>query len=803
MNNINSNTVHFKTNVLLKNIIGKDLINNDNIAILELVKNSFDASATSVLIRFKNLILNDDNRLEKDSQIPSTILIRDNGTGMDLDDIRTKWLNIAYSEKKLLKERGVAHFAGAKGVGRFSCDRLGERLDLYTRKQNEDIIHLYINWIDFEKDGAVDLTIQDIPITYSIISESEFNKRFHFGLSSGTVLEITKLRSQWLVRDSKKNVGFDVDKLLSLRQSLEKLVSPNKAFHKNDVSVVLDVPELSRYDESVPKENKISGEIKNKIFEELDFATTSIEAEISPDGKTIQTTLQDKGRKIFDIFEKNIEYNKIKNIKITIYFLNTYAKAFFTRKTGIRAVDFGSIFLFVDGFRVNPLGDFGNDWLRLDQRKAQGYARNLGTREVIGRIEVNDPSHAIKIVSSREGIVSDKTTSDIVSLQAGRYEGFFYKTLRRLERFVVDGLDWDKVNNPVEAEKAVLQKGNAANTNNFVLSSKEKDINIINTAVSIICQDAKPENIISLYINDELLDELTEERASAGKNKLQELINTYKIDIVDGEEYKKTIAALEKKEKEVKELERKVAMEEQKNLYLLASKGGIPQNIRDLIHHIKLMTKEINGHVSFMISSVEQNSIKKDDAIRRLNKIKIQADKTLKISEMMTFAGFKIQSAKQRFDVPRFVKEYLSSPNVLSPASRDLSIEIKGDFVGFWVYSSIFEISLILDNLLSNSVKANANNVLVQIANSKDDYCVIDFSDDGNGIEDVFLNHPEDLFSLGVTTTDGSGIGLYSVRELLKRISTAQASITFIGNNVALKGACFRLEFKHGEERQS
>ena len=99
MNSINKqNTVYFKTNVLLKNIIGKDLINNDNIAILELVKNSFDASATNVLIRFNNLILNDDELPEKNSQIPSTIIIRDNGIGMDLADISKKWLNIAYSD---------------------------------------------------------------------------------------------------------------------------------------------------------------------------------------------------------------------------------------------------------------------------------------------------------------------------------------------------------------------------------------------------------------------------------------------------------------------------------------------------------------------------------------------------------------------------------------------------------------------------------------------------------------------------------------------------------------------------------
>lgn len=799
MNEMNNSTMHFKTNVLLKNIIGKDLINNDNIAVLELIKNSFDARASEVLVRFSNLLINDDQNANGKSLLPSTIIIKDNGKGMNLTDISDKWLNIAYSEKKLLKDRRIENFAGAKGVGRFSCDRLGSFLDLYTKKDGGEIIHLHINWTDFEKEDRINLTIQDIDVDCEVISDSDFFKIFHFSIEHGTILKITKLRTQWLNRNTKKST-LEVEKLLSLRRYLEKLVSPNKIFHKNDVSIVLDVPEAREYDKSALPDQRLSGVIENKIFEQLDFATTSIEAEISADGGSIVTVLKDKGETIFNIAEKNTEYKHIKNIKIIIYFLNTYAKAFFTRKSGIRPVDFGSIFLFIDGFRVNPLGDFGNDWLRLDQRKAQGYARYLGTREVIGRIEVNDPEHSIKIVSSREGIVADETTADIVSLQAGHYDGFFYKTLRRLERFVVDGLDWDKVKDSQKAEREVLTKGNQANTNEFILSSKEKNINIINVATSIICQDTIPENIISLFINDRLLDELTEEKARVGKDKLKELINDYKIDVVDSDEYRQVLDKLDKKEKEVRELEQKIKLEEQKNQYLIASKSGIPQHVRDLIHHIKIMTNEINGYVSTMISALEQNSLKKADALQKLNKIKHQVDKTYKVSQLMTFAGFKLQSAKQRFDVSRFSQEYLTSPDALISSSKDLNINVENDNNAFWVYSSIFDISLVFDNLLSNSIKAEAHNIHVKIYSPSTGQCIIDFSDDGNGVDDAFLNCSEELFSLGVTTTNGSGIGLYSVREMLKKVKTANATITFIGNGIILKGACFRIKFENVED---
>ena len=58
--------LHFKTNVQIKSIIGKDLINDDNIAILELVKNSFDADAKRVDISFCNLKNNDDKEGNKE-----------------------------------------------------------------------------------------------------------------------------------------------------------------------------------------------------------------------------------------------------------------------------------------------------------------------------------------------------------------------------------------------------------------------------------------------------------------------------------------------------------------------------------------------------------------------------------------------------------------------------------------------------------------------------------------------------------------------------------------------------------------
>src|SRR5205814_4977058 len=118
------------------------------------------------------------------------------GSGMTRNRLVGKWLNIAYSEKKYEQRKGKRFMAGNKGVGRFSCDRLGEKLDLYTRTHGGHVFHLAVDWEKFEVERRPNLQIQKIPI---ILERSDIDHvRSITGLSywtKGTVLHITGLRS--------------------------------------------------------------------------------------------------------------------------------------------------------------------------------------------------------------------------------------------------------------------------------------------------------------------------------------------------------------------------------------------------------------------------------------------------------------------------------------------------------------------------------------------------------------------------------------------------------------------------------
>jgi len=182
----------FRISSSLKDIIGRDLITSDFVAIFELVKNAFDAHAGIVDIEF------DEDR----------ITIVDDGKGMSQDDILEKWLFVAYSAKKtgdedanlprdyrnsIAERRG---YAGNKGIGRFSCDRLGEGLELYSRSINGPAVeHLVVDWTDFEQDPKSDFA--SVAVELSSTSAFPQSRLMLAPVSNGTMLVITRLREAW------------------------------------------------------------------------------------------------------------------------------------------------------------------------------------------------------------------------------------------------------------------------------------------------------------------------------------------------------------------------------------------------------------------------------------------------------------------------------------------------------------------------------------------------------------------------------------------------------------------------------
>jgi anti-sigma regulatory factor (Ser/Thr protein kinase) len=808
-----ANRLHFKTNVQLKSIIGKDLINNDNIAVLELVKNSYDAGSPRAIVEFKNLKENDDTENMDDySERSSKLLIKDFGVGMDDTDIEEKWLNIAYSEKK--SENG-RFLAGVKGVGRFSCDRLGRFLDMYTRKKDNPIYLISIDWEKFEVEDEKDLKIQDIDISRREIDEQEFKKKFNVNsFDQGTFIEISKLRSQWATLGKKGK--WDTSKILDLRRYLEKLINPNQAFHGKGFAIEMLIDEFSGDDALKKPAKKINGPIENKIFKKLNFTTTVIEAEISPAGDTITTALIDKNRNVFKVVEKNVDYRLLKDIKIVIFYLNPYAKAYFKRYMGIRSLDFGSIFLFINGFRVNPLGDYGDDWLRMEVRKGQGYAKFLGTREVVGRIEINDYDRNFKIISSREGIVKDRRFSQIVDTQPSFFGGLFYKTLKRLEKYVVEGLEWDRteitgktIEKMVDSSNWKYEPGNEK----YHMDQSVKDENVLESLSSIVLVDTKKDDIISLRINKELITQLLLEQKDKAREKFdkffsrnalfaKEILDDLTWDTINNvrEELEEKIKEIEEKEKTLankqreirdltdkkKELEEEVEKEkkkfnelknksadQEKQIYFLQRHVGASEEYDKLVklfHHVGITSGDISKNLRNLKRKISKETVSNDHLLKQIEKMAKASRKIKTISNMATYANINFSTDSLELtqeNLTGFIIQYIE--NVGQTNLKDklhVLLDKRKNYAPFIHDFNSIEIVMLFDNMFDNSRKAKAGIVTIEIISHSSELA-IKVRDNGCGIP---AEHIDKIFDFGFTTTDGTGLGLFHVKDIVENL---------------------------------
>src|SRR5205823_899366 len=94
-----------------------------HVALVELVKNSYDADATKVTVRFT----------PRAGRGPD-IEVSDNGSGMTFEEAQQYWMRIATTHKlkKDVSQKYGRPRTGSKGIGRFSCRRLGEKLRLVS-----------------------------------------------------------------------------------------------------------------------------------------------------------------------------------------------------------------------------------------------------------------------------------------------------------------------------------------------------------------------------------------------------------------------------------------------------------------------------------------------------------------------------------------------------------------------------------------------------------------------------------------------------------------------------------------------
>jgi len=739
--------MEFKISSELKNIIGKDLIVNDEVAIFELVKNSYDAYATRVDIIFDN----------------DKIIIRDNGKGMNIDDIKNKWLFVAYSAKKdnledqdiftqkqyqdyrnkIQTKRG---YAGAKGIGRFSSDRLGKKLTLYARKVGSNTVHkIEVNWVDFEKNSQEEFI--NIPVTYQKLSASKVS---FDNFTQGVILEITNLRSQW-----------DDLKIESLKRSLGKLINP---FEVNTQS--------NHFQIYIKKQNSLLEEpVKNELIDVLTLKTTKIELVI--DKNKITTKLTDRGTLVYEIEEDN-PFNYIDNITIILLYLNQKARNNFTRIMGVTTKEFANVMLYNNGFRVYPYGEPGDDSFGIDKRYQQGIRRYLSTRNLIGSININNYSEEFKEKSSRDsGLIETESFKALKKI-------FWDKALKRLEKYVV-GIQWSLDDN-------IRDKDNNSDVPNNLSSidTKYKIIDLISNLTNKEKVIIKNFDVDFLNILDKSNNKITNKlillaEKSSNKDLKREILLAHKeISNLEKEKnilekelkdnYDKLVQQekqLEVEKKEKKEVLIKLEKEQKKSLFQQSIIGTEKEQIIGLQHQIFHSSSRINRNLKLLIKTLDMEKLTEKQK-KYIGVISSETNKINSISRFITKANFNLTASDIEEDILIFMRDYinelyLSKDKIIDSNIKIINFEVKDVYV---MKFKPLEITTLIDNFIQNSDKANANEISFsyKIVNDK---LEIFIKDNGRGIESSYIDN---IFDLGYTTTTGSGIGLFIVKNIIDKL---------------------------------
>lgn len=799
----------FKVSAELKNILGRDLITSDNIAILELVKNSYDAHATKVDITFDT----------------DKIIIADNGKGMTLDELKNKWLFVGFSAKRdgteddSYRSKFKRNYAGAKGIGRISCDRLARYLTLITKSSESDTEEtLFVDWKSFE--GKQKVEFDTVGIKHK--SSTEIHK-FPNDSTTGTILEFSVLHTNW---------GWD--EIIELRKSLEKMINP---FSETDeYKIEIFAPNFVESDNRITEQinnihknnpiltdkeratiaelenSKVTGVIVNTINDVLKIKTTQIES-ILKDG-IIHTKLSDRGEVMYEIEEIN-KFGKLENVSINLYYLNRAAKYNFSLKMGVQPVNYGNVFLFRNGFRIWPYGEYNDDSWGLNQRAQQGYNRFLGTRDLFGRVDVEtNRVEDFKEVSSRDGgLIKTKASQELLD--------FFSLIHRRLERYVV-GVLWGEGfirNSYFQDEKFAyeareqLKHGKDLDNTDYVydnIGSKVDFLQLVksmvndgsihvkyyNTKLADLVSDASASEIIQLNVLNDLrkIAEKMNDSDLSSKIELFEKemakMRKEKEEAEKKAEEERLKAIMAKRKEEAEKAAREKAEKErdaqiQKNTYLISARDT-SQEVEDLMHTVLISSAELNSLVSSQKEILQEEVIDREELIDITRDMEFNIERIHVLSSLITKADTSLLRESTDVDLYEYTKEFLSF------FSRSLKVDcVKHDLESYVKKVKVLEYSVIFQNLISNSRKNNATQVFVSFQR-KERSVVIDFSDDGDGVD---LNRftPETIFEVGVTNRPGGhGIGLSTIRNTLER--DMNGTICFLGNNInKLKGATFRI----------
>ncbi len=387
-------TVPFRMHPRVLAALGADLVTNDVVAVIELVKNSYDALAQNVRLRFGN-----------DGPLGPFLEIEDDGKGMTKEIIENVWCIVAtpYKERNPIVNNGEKkrRVAGEKGLGRLSVARLGSRLQMLTKAPSAPCWEVDIDWTDISKGD-------DFSKSFAKCRRYPGQPPFQYG----TRLRIYNLKGQW-----------DESQVLDLEENLARLISPFSAVGDFNIflsgfdntqteEVEIESPEfLSKPKYSIQGDIDENGNVNGTYRFTPIVEGVSREKKLTLNWRQVHDVIQDPTR--FQYSPKTADCGPfsfdIRAWDIAADDTQEIAENFNFRKSQVRKSirAHKGISVYRDGILVLPKSDNTRDWLGLDLRRVSKVGTRLSTNQLVGYVSIsaeNNPN--IKDTSDRERLAS-------------------------------------------------------------------------------------------------------------------------------------------------------------------------------------------------------------------------------------------------------------------------------------------------------------------------------------------------------------------------------------------------------------
>ena len=756
--------VPFAISARAAKLIGMENFANAEGAIVELVKNGYDADADICVVVVDI----------RQTASESRLYIIDNGCGMTSETIVKHWMTIGTNDK-LVNERTKGKNrikSGAKGIGRFALNRLGRKAEMITFTDSKGGWLWSVDWLSFERANV----LSDIKATLDPISIEEAKRKIsNFGLDRlpitdwfvekcfhGTILCISDLIDEW-----------EETNLNSLQKNLENLIPEHVhsvfrlyLFNMQDLTWggKINPAEYDEFDYKVTAKYE-GGRTINVNIERNELNVSLLETNYSR--VFTRKDMQKEPYRIEDFHKKTVGHvltvndnvkqellDKVGSFTFSFYFIknstqderdkdglkkypynivdSSYRKAWLSK--------FGGVRIFRDDFRVRPFGENGNDWLDLGRRQAQspgGTGQKLGgyrirPNQIAGVVNIsriNNPSFEDK--SSREGIQEN----DAFAL----FKNLLLKIISVFEldrNYIMYNLSEQyKVEHPVEQRaKDIVKKALQYNEEQ---SEKNKDIKILASSYQSLEQE------------------------------------------------------LEDKEKE---------------LAMIRSLASMGISVATFNHELRSIMLRLLPRNELLRSILMKNlPVERFEGQRFGNPYKeldIMKGEDEKLYNWLQYSLHSIQRNKRdkkKIYLSDYFQRFTESwhPTL---SKKNISIELKLNGIDKAAVNAIeMDLDSVYNNFVANSINAflksreESKRININVFNDHG-YVVVDFIDNGCGLSPEYQNNPDVIFNAFETSTVdnknnkiGTGMGLFIAKGVIEKIPDSSIALLSVKKGFGIR----------------